>query len=83
MRPTSAMRRAPGLAGGIDDGVVVGEQPVREEALLEVEPHALDGIEFGRIGRQGHKRDVGRHPERARAMPSGLIEHHDRVLVVG
>jgi len=34
----------PGFAGGIDDGVVVVMKPVREEALLEVEPDALDGI---------------------------------------
>ena len=34
----------PSLAGGIDDSLVVVMEPVREEALLEVEPHALDGI---------------------------------------
>jgi len=34
----------PGFAGGIDDGVVVVMQPVREEALLEVEPDALDRV---------------------------------------
>jgi hypothetical protein len=58
-------------------------QPVREEALLEVEPDTLDGIELRRIGRQGHERDVGRHAERARVMPAGLIKHHDDMLIVG
>jgi hypothetical protein len=58
-------------------------QPVREEALLEIEPHALDGIELRRVGRRGHERDVGRHAERARVMPAGLIKHHDDVLIVG
>lgn len=36
----------PSGAGGVDDGVVVIEQAVREEALLEVEPQALDRIEL-------------------------------------
>jgi hypothetical protein len=74
---------SPSLAGGINDSLVVVMQPMREEALLEVEPHALDGIELRRIGRQGHERDVGRHAERARVMPAGLIKHHDDVLIVG
>ena len=56
---------------------------MREEALLQVEPHALDRVELGRVGRQGHERDLARHPERARAVPAGLIEHHDHVLVGG
>src|SRR4030095_12860607 len=73
----------PSLAGGIDDSLVIVMQPVREEALLEVEPHPLDRIELRRIGRQGHERDVGRHAERARVMPAGLIKHHDDVLIVG
>lgn len=57
-------------------------QPVGEEALLEVEPDALDGIELGRIGRQRHEREVGRHTERTRVMPTGLVEDHDRVFVL-
>jgi hypothetical protein len=30
------------VAGGVGNCVVVGEQPMGEEALLEVEPHALE-----------------------------------------
>ena len=45
----------PSLAGGIDDSLAVVMQPVREEALLEVEPHALDGINGGRENRRGKR----------------------------
>ena len=73
---------APGGGCGVDDGVVIGVQTVGEEALLEVEPDALDRIELGRVGRQRHERDTVRHDERVRCVPAGLIEHHHRVLVV-
>jgi hypothetical protein len=43
-------KASPRGAGGIDDGIVVIEQSVREEALLEVEPQALDRVEFGAVG---------------------------------
>src|SRR4029434_8733996 len=60
----------PSLAGGIDDSLVIVMQPVREEALLEVEPHPLDRIELRRIGRQGHERAVGRHREWGEVLPA-------------
>lgn len=53
-----------------------------EEALLEVEPYALDRVELGRVGRQRYQRDVGRYSKSARAVPAGLIEHHRNVLVI-
>jgi hypothetical protein len=37
----------PGLASGVDDGVVVVVQPQGEEALLHVLPHPLDRVELG------------------------------------
>ena len=52
-------------------------QPVREEALLEVEPQALDGIEANRAA--GHERDIGRHAEpRESAKP--LLANAHQVL---
>ena len=36
----------PSAAGGIDDGVVVGSEAVREQASLQVQPEPLDRIEF-------------------------------------
>jgi hypothetical protein len=53
-----------------------------EEALLEVEPHALDRVQFGRVGRQRHRRDVVGNAQRAGGVPAGLIEHHRDVLVI-
>src|SRR5215211_5348628 len=35
----------PGGAAGVHDGLVIGEQPVREVALPKVEPDALDRVE--------------------------------------
>jgi hypothetical protein len=55
---------------------------VREEAFLEVEPDALDRIEFGRVGRQRNQGDVGRNGEVVGAMPASLIENHHRMFVV-
>ena len=36
-----------------------------EEALFEVEPHALDRVQLGRVGRQRHQRDVVGNAQRA------------------
>ena len=73
----------PGVAGGIGDGVIVGEQPVREEALLEIEPDTLDGIELGAVGGELDQRDVVGHAQVAGDVPSGSIGEHGHVLVVG
>jgi hypothetical protein len=53
-----------------------------EEALFEVEPHALDRVQLGRVGRQRHQRYVVGSAQRAGAVPAGLIEHHRDVLVI-
>ena len=37
----------PGLASGLNDLVVTGENAIREICLAEVLPDVLDGIEFG------------------------------------
>ena len=41
----------PCFACGFGNRLVVGEQAVRQEAFLEVEPDALDRVQFGRVGR--------------------------------
>ena len=44
--PTSFGReRVPGGAAGVHDGLVIGEQPVREVALPQIQPDALDRVE--------------------------------------
>ncbi len=53
-----------------------------EEALFEVEPHALDRVQLWRVGRQGHQRDVVGNAQGAGGVPAGLIEHHRDVLVI-
>jgi hypothetical protein len=35
------------LADGIDDGVVIWAQAMRDEAFLQVEPESLDRVPFG------------------------------------
>jgi hypothetical protein len=35
----------PGIAAAVDDGAKVGEEAVREEALSQVEPDALDRVQ--------------------------------------
>jgi hypothetical protein len=63
------------IASGVDDGIVIRMQPMREEALLEVEPHALDRVELGIIGWQRHWGHGFRHAQIACAVPTGLIEN--------
>lgn len=54
---------------------------MREKACLEVEPDALDRVQFRRVGRQGHQRDVGGYDKTTRSVPACLIEHHDGMVV--
>ena len=66
----------------VDDDVVIGQQPVREKALLEIEPEALGRVQFGRVGRQRVQSNVGRNGEGIRAMPARLIERHHCMFVI-
>ncbi len=71
----------PGGAAGVDDGVVIVEQPVRKEALAQIQPDALDRVQLGRVRWQRHQRDVAGDLQRTGAVPSGLVQHHHGVLV--
>jgi hypothetical protein len=53
-----------------------------QKALFEVEPHALDRVQLGRVGRQRHQRDVVGNAQRTGTVPAGLIEHHRDVLII-
>jgi hypothetical protein len=64
----------PGEAAMVEDVVVGSEDPVREPVVTHELPDILDRIELWAFGRQRQQRDVGRHDERFRAMPSGLVE---------
>ena len=72
----------PGFRCGRDDGLIVVEQAQRQEALLGIEPHALDRIELGPVGRQRHQRDVGWHAEPLAGVPACAVENQRDMLVV-
>ena len=55
---------------------------MREEALLEIKPDALDRVQFGRVGGQRNERDVGWNRKRVRAMPARLIKYHHGMLIL-
>lgn len=57
------------------------EHTKAQEALSEIEPQPFDRIELGAVWRQRDQGDVVRDLKRVRAMPAGLIEHHDGMLV--
>ena len=48
-------------------------------AVLEVEPEPLDRVEFGAVGRQKERGDVGRHDEFVGDVPAGPVHQHDGV----
>ncbi|XHO98269.1 hypothetical protein ABNQ39_36065 (plasmid) [Azospirillum sp. A26] len=62
----------------MDDGVVVVQDLVGQKALAQVQPDALNGVEFRAVGRERHQRDVVRDDQRPRSVLAGLIEneHH-------
>lgn len=56
---------------------------MREEALLEIKPDALDWVQLGRVGGQRNECDIGRYGEGIGAMPACLIEHHHSMVILG
>jgi len=64
----------PGVAAARDDGVEIGEEPEREEALAEVEPDPLHRVQLRRAGRQEDQADVGRDGDGVRRVPAGAVE---------
>ena len=63
--------------------MLIVEDAMGEEALLEVEPEALDWVEFWRIGRQMDESDVVWRLEPPGDVPSGLVEYQDDMDVGG
>jgi hypothetical protein len=54
-------------------------QAMREEALAQVEPDPLDGIELGAAGGQRQQRDGVGHNELRREVPAGPVEEKNGV----
>ena len=60
----------PGRAAGVKDVVVGRPESVREEALLEIEPDALDGVQLGRVGRQEDEGEIGWDAQASAGVPA-------------
>jgi hypothetical protein len=73
----------PCLATGLDDGVVVFEDAVREPVLPEVLPDILDRVQLGRARGQEDDGEVLGDLELAGAMPAGTIHQDDGVGLGG
>ena len=73
----------PRVAAGIDDCLGVIEHAKRKESFSQVEPDALDRVEFGRIGRELHEGDVGRQVIARDLMPARAVHDHDGMGVLG
>lgn len=54
---------------------------MRKEPFFQEQPQAFDRIEFRRAWRQRLQRDVGRHFQIFCAVPSGLVQRHEHMLV--
>ncbi len=72
----------PGLATGLDDGVVIFEDTVREPILAQVLPDILDRVQFGRSRGQQDDGEVFRNLELVSAVPSGAV-HQDNTMGLG
>ena len=78
---------APGLAGqpvprlaAMGDDVVVGAEDLVGEPVVPQElPDIFLRVQFRRTGWQRQKGNVAGHFEPGRHMPSGLVEHNDRM----
>ena len=72
----------PGLATGLDDGVVIFEDAVREPILAEVLPDVLDRVQLGGARGQQDDGEVFRNLELAGAVPTGAV-HQDDAMGLG
>jgi len=76
-----ARHTVPGGCRGIDDRVIIAEQPVREKLLLQEQPDPFHGIEFRSAGRQGFEGYIGWDAQGFCLMPPGLIENQEDMFV--
>ena len=72
----------PGLATGLDDGVVIFEDAVGEPILAQVLPDVLDRVQLGRARGQQDDGEVFRDLELVAAVPSGTV-HQDDTMGLG
>src|ERR687898_2490617 len=79
--PGFGRKGVPGSTIRVDDGLVVGQEVVRERAFAQVQPDALHRVELRAVGRQRHEGDVGRDGDGTLVVPACAIEHRDGVRV--
>lgn len=73
----------PGIAAGLDDGLLVRPDLEGEEALPEEQPDAFDRIALRGIRGLMNEGDVFGHPQGHRGVPAGAIKDHHGMFVVG
>ena len=69
----------PGVAAKRHDVLIGLEDAVREPVVAHELPDVFDRVQLRRSGRQRQQGDVVRNDELGGHVPSGLIEHQDRV----
>ena len=69
----------PGTAASLDDGLGVGEETQRQEALAQIGSDPLDWVEFRAIGRQRQQGEVFGDIQRTFVVPAGTVEDQDSV----
>jgi hypothetical protein len=79
--PRLVAQFVPGVATQIDDLIVGFEDSVREPVVTHELPDVFDGVQFGRLRRQGQDGDVFGHLQFRRRMPTGLIENENGMRV--
>ena len=73
----------PRAAERLDHRAVVGEKPVTEMALTQIQPDTLDRVQLGGVRRQRHQGYVLRHPQLPAGVPARLVQGHHRMLIRG
>ena len=66
---------------GVEDGVVIVEQAVRQELFFQEEPDPFHRVEFGSAGREGFERYAGRDAQGLCLVPAGLVENQEEMVV--
>ena len=75
--PRLVDKLVPGEAAVIDNVLVGREDAVRQPVVTHELPDVFDRVQLGASGWQRHERDVVRHDQFCRSVPTGPIEQQD------
>ena len=73
----------PGIAAGLDDGVVVFVDAIGELVLAQILPDVFGWVEFRRIGRQRQERDIGGNLQAFPGVPTRTVKNEDGMSILG